>query len=205
MTKYRSVFAAGVCLLLLTGCGGTRMPDTIDKTTLSVEEEGKVTAYLVESFDKEYYNVEELKTMAVEEAAAYNTEAAAGEVVPITVEGVELLESGDMVKVTYQYSDAETFELHTEGILFYGTVAEALLAGYDMDAVSMSSVKDGAAVASEWVTTEAVDKHILITDQKAQVYSPYKVTHISEGAVYKENGSVDTTQAEGEVYILMKK
>lgn len=205
MTKYKSVFAVGLCLLLLTGCGGTKMPDTIEKTTLSVDEEGKITAYLVESFDKEYYDVEELKTMAVEEAAAYNTNAAMGEVVPISVEGVELLGNGESVKVTYLYNDADTYELHTEGILFYGTVTEALRAGYDMEDVSMSNVKDGEPVAPAWVTVDAADKHILITDQKAEIYSPYKVTHISEGAVYNENGSVDATQAEGEVYILMKK
>lgn len=205
MNKYRSVLAAGICLLLLTGCGGTQMPDTIEETTLSVDEEGKITAYLVESFDKEYYDAEELKTMAVEEAAAYNTDAEMGTVVPISVEGVELLESGNEVKVTYRYSDADTYELHTEGVLFYGTVTEALEAGYDMKDVSMSSVKDGEPVVPAWVAVEAADKHILITDQKAQIYSPYKVTHISVGAVCKEDGSVDTTQAEGEVYILMKK
>lgn len=205
MNKFRSVLAAGICLLLLTGCGGTQMPDTIEKTTLSVDEEGIVTAYLVESFDKEYYDVEELKTMAVEEAAAYNTGADAGTVVPISVEGVELLESGSEVKVTYRYNNADTYELHTEGVLFYGTVTEALKAGYDMKNVTMRSVKDGEPVAPAWIAVEAADKHILITNQKVEIYSPYKVTHISEGAVCNENGSVDATQAEGEVYILMKK
>jgi len=205
MKKYKSVLAVAGCMLLLTGCGGTRLPDTIEETTLSVDEEGKVTAHLVESFEKDYYDVSELQTMAVEEAAAYNTVAAEGDAVPIAVKGVSLLQDGKAVKVTYQYNNADTFELHTEGVLFYGTVKEAMEAGYNIEEVVLSSVKDGAHVAPAWVTVDAADKHILITDQKAQIYSPYKVTHISEDVVCKEDGGIDTTQAEGEVYILMKK
>lgn len=205
MSKYRSVVAAGLCLLILTGCSSTQVPDTIDKTTLSVTDAGEITMHLVDSFDKDYYDIAELESMAVEDAASYNTSANAGETVPVTVENVEMLENGKEVKVTYRYNNADTFEAHTEGILFYGTVTEAMAAGYRLESVSLNDVKGEEQVTGQWMMTEAAGKHLLITNQKAEIYSPYKVTHISEGAVYKENGSVDTTQAEGEVYILMKK
>lgn len=205
MNKYRSVVAAGLCLLILTGCQNTELPDTIDKTTLSVNDVGEVTLHLVDAFDKDYYNVTELESMAVEDAAAYNTTAGAGETVPVTVESVEMLENGKEVKVTYQYNNADSFEEHMEGILFYGTVTEAMTAGYHLEPVLLNAVKDGEQITGQWLMTEAAGKHLLITNQKAEIYSPYKVTHISEGVVYNDNGSVDTTQAEGEVYILMKK
>ena len=48
------------------------------------------------------------------------------------------------------------------------------------------------------------EKHILITDSKARLYCPGKVTHVSEGVQLLEDGSVDTTQASETVYIMMK-
>ena len=104
MNKYRALLATGLCLLLLTGCGGASLPEMIDKTTISVDDKGEVTAYLVETFDKDYYNVSELMSMAVEDAAAYNTAAAKDEKVPVTVDKVEMLETGKDVRITYKFS-----------------------------------------------------------------------------------------------------
>ncbi|MBE5883095.1 MAG: hypothetical protein E7291_01535 [Lachnospiraceae bacterium] len=205
MSRYRSVMAAGLCMLMLTGCGSVALPESIEKNTLSISEEGQITSYLVESFDKDYYDVSELTTMAVEDAAAYNADAQAGDSIPITVEEVEMLGTGADVMITYRYSAGEIYEKHREAVLFYGTVTEALEAGYSMEAVSLSSVKDQTLITEAWMKTEAADKHILITDQQAEIYLPYKVTHISAGVVSNENGSVDTTQTEGRSYILMKK
>ena len=188
---------------MLTGCA-SGVPELIERTTLEIEDDGEITSYLVDSFDKAYYEVSELKAMAVEDAAAYNTEHQEGDVVPITVEEVELLEQGNLVRVTYQYADAEVYQEHMEGVLFYGTVAEALANGYDMQSISMHKAKDGTPEAIDWIE-EATKRHILITDQKADIYCPYKVSHISEGAVMKDDGGVDATMSEAMVYILMNK
>ncbi len=205
MSKYRRIFLVGICLLLLTGCGSTVQPEDINKTTLSVSKEGQIAFYLVESFEKDYYDISELTSMAVEEAAAYNTEVQDDVNIPVAVEKVEMLENGTDVKITYKYSGAEVYADYMKSVLFYGTVSEAITAGYDVTSVSLSSVKDGSLVTEAWLKSEAANQHIMITDQKAEVYCPYKVTHISDGAVFNENGSVDTTQADGQVYILMKK
>ena len=205
MNKYRALLATGLCLLLLTGCGGASLPEKIDKTTISVDDKGEVTAYLVEAFDKDYYNVSELMSMAVEDAAAYNTTAAKDEKVPVTVEQVEMLETGKDVRITYKFSDTQTYSEYMGGVLFYGTVSEALLAGYHVQNASLSSIKDGTPVTGDWLQTEAAGKHILITNQAAEIYCPYAVTHISTAAVYNENGSVSNTQSDDIIYVLLKK
>lgn len=206
MSRYYRIGACLLlCILALSGCGQTKGPDTINTTTISVSDKGAVTAYLVGDFDREYYNLSELTAMAMEEAAQYNTSHAVQGSTPITVQKVENAETGDKVIITYQFDKTDTFNDYCEGVLFYGTVTEAVAEGYGLESSPLTSVKDGSLVTDGWMKQEAAGRHILITDQKAEIYCPYKVTHISEGAVYNADGSVDATQTEGNVVILMKK
>lgn len=69
-----SLRTAGVALLATvflacTGCQSTR---GIDVTTLVFNEDGSVTSVVVEDFEADYYDVEELKAQVEEEAGAYN-------------------------------------------------------------------------------------------------------------------------------------
>ena len=137
----------------------------------------------------------------IEDAAAYNTTAAKDEKVPVTVEQVEMLETGKDVRITYKFSDTQAYSEYMGEVLFYGTVSEALLAGYHVQNASLSSVKDGTPVTGDWIQTEAAGKHILITNQAAEIYCPYAVTHISTAAVYNENGSVSNTQSDDIIYV----
>lgn len=209
MSRYLKTGACFLlCILVLLGCGEAKLPENIEVNTLSISREGKVAAYLIGNFEKEYYNISELTSMAMEEAAEYNTEHAAGEGTPVVVEKVEALEGGtSRVRISYQYDSAGTFSGFNEEDLFYGTVSEAVAQGYfnSIAAGSVESVKDGTPVADTWIRQEASGKHIVITDEKALVYCPYKVTHISRGAVMKEDGSVDTTMVNGSCVILMTK
>jgi len=210
MSKYKKLIAcAGVCALALTGCSSNAVPEVPEQVmsnTIAVDEMGAVTFYLVEGFDKDYYDVSELKAMAVEEVAEYNTEKQTGTMVPVSVEKVAKIGNGSTdVVVAYKFMDDDTYVDFLEGELFYGTVAEAVNAGYDPSDFGLTDVKKGETAAEEWLTQEAGTQHILITDAKAEIYCPFKVTHVSEGAVYREDGSVVSEQEAGNVYILMKK
>lgn len=196
-----------ICLLfcagLLAGCGQAKVPEVVETSSIAVTKEGEVTSYLVDIFDKDYYTVDGLTKMAVEEAADYNTEHGVSEEMPVIVEKVELLTDGsDKIVVIHKFNSTDTFEDYTEGILFYGTVAQAQAKGYSLSA-SLIDVKKDAALTKEELLG-ASDKHILITDRKVKLYCPQTVTHVSNGAVLGTDGSVDATAAEGTVYILMK-
>ena len=175
----------------------------MDISTISVANNGMVTSYLVEDFDKEYYDVSGLADMAVKEAAAYNTEHQSSEIVPVSVEKVEKLTDGSgRVIVAYKFDSPKTFSDYNDGVLFYGTVGQAQAEGYDLD-VELTDVKKGTAITKEQLIQES-ERHILITDQKVKLYCPHKVTHVSDGAALNTDGSVDTALAEEAVYILMK-
>ena len=87
-------FAVSICLcmVLLTGCGGAKVPDVVDKPAVSVGGEGEVTVWQTGEFGEMYYNVAELAAMAEQEAADYNAEK--GKEAAVTVEKVEALAGG---------------------------------------------------------------------------------------------------------------
>ena len=194
-----------IVMLCLCGCGQAKLPAVIDKPTVSLAKDGSVTAYLVEDFDKDYYDLEELKDMVMQEAEDYNKskEQSLEEGFPVIVKEVDRVTGNDkLVSVVYDFNTAAVYQAFCNQKLFFGTVMEAWMKNIKFD-VPIHSVKDNSVLSEEKVL-EDKDKKIIVTDAKAVFYCPGKVTHVSEGAVYNEDGSVDTTTAEGLVYIILK-
>lgn len=218
MRKYRNVWGCLlICLLVLTGCGQSKGPGTIEGTTLSLDTAGKVTVYLVGNFGRDYYSLPELTGMVKEEAAEYN--ASHGGEEAVTVSNVEILEhDSSKAMILFQYDSAETYSDYNGANMFYGTVSEAAERGYALASTPLTSVKDGTLATESYLNQNAAGQHIFIYDYSAErldageseqesltVYCPYKVTYLSEGAVLNDDGSVEIGGCENVCYILMKK
>lgn len=197
-----------VCAWMLAGCGQAKAPETVEENTLWVDKEGLVRLYLVDEFDeKAYFDVPELTRMAMEEAEKHNKEhSSGGSRNAVVVEKVEKSAVDGRIHVNYTFADGKAFSEFEfiDETLFYGTVKEAKDAGYNLGSVALVNAKDGSMTTGAAIESSAAEKHILITDQKAVIYCPYPVTHVGEGAVCREDGTVDTTKAAGDVFILMK-
>lgn len=193
--------------LMMTGCGEAKVPDTIDRPMIAIAGNGTVTEYLVGEFSaKSYYSISGLSSMAAEEAAEYNTANQEGTAVPVKLVKAEALEDGsDRVCIVYEYDSAESYTGFNEGSLFYGTVEEALSQGYSINIELKSAAgEEGQALTGEQLE-QSGDKRLIIAPQGVYVYCPGKVEYISNNASMAEDGSVDTTAADGPVYILLKK
>lgn len=203
--KFLAAGLSGLLILSLTGCGqAAKLPETVVNTSLVVEKDGKVTSYLVNTFDKDFYNLDGLTQMVEEEAEEFN--AAHTEVTenPLTVKTVQALEGGSMVQVVQEFADTDSYAEYNEQELFYGTRVEALAEGISVD-LGLVSAADGTP-AEEQKLDKALEKnHLIITNASAYIYCPYPVLYISEGVVMGENGYVDASQSDGVVTILMKK
>ena len=71
--KFLTAGLSGLLILSLTGCGqAAKLPETVENTSLVVEKDGKVTSYLVNTFDKDFYNLDGLTQMVEEEAEEFN-------------------------------------------------------------------------------------------------------------------------------------
>ena len=203
--KFLAAGLSGLLILSLTGCGqAAKLPETVVNTSLVVEKDGKVTSYLVNTFDKEFYNLDGLTQMVEEEAEEFN--AAHTEVTenPLTVKTVQALEGGSMVQVVQEFADTDSYAEYNEQELFYGTRVEALAEGISVD-LGLVSAADGTP-AEEQKLDKALEKnHLIITNASAYISCPYPVLYLSEGVVMGEDGYVDASQSDGVVTILMKK
>lgn len=193
-----------VCCLLtasLTGCGRENVPEVIEETTVSISRKGQISAWLVGEFEKEYYSLFELTAMAEEEAAEFNRTAGENSGERVSLEKAEEL-SGNRVAVNYLFDGWQSFTAFNEETLFYGTVEEAARRELFPGAV-LKSV-GGEALLTEEQLEQKAEKHIIITDVKADIYCPGRAAYLSEGASVNSDGSINTVRAEGLVYILMK-
>lgn len=210
--------------ILLSGCGQSGIPKDIRESTLVIDSNGRVTAYMVEEFDKNYYNLSELTTMAQMQAEEFvSTGTESGQVQVVSVETVQ--DDSSRVVITYQFDETDSYKRFTGDELFYGTVAEVIQHGYD-SGMSMQSVKDGSILTTEELL-QKLGQHFLIyypvqlkpeqvklnpeseEHRQISIYCPETVEYVSQGAVINQDGSITISWVLGTdyipVYILLKK
>ncbi len=202
MRKYGRLAAAlCLCIVFLSGCGEAKVPDIVDTPSVAVSKEGEVTVWQVGLFDKADYVLSELQAMATQEAAQFNS--ASGKASAVAVDKVEALEDGSgKVVVAYRFDGWESASGFLQEDFFSGTVAEAVTGGH-IAGVAMKSVKDNTPFSEEQLG-QTTDGYVVVTDIKANIYCPGKVSHISQGASVNSDGSIDTSGAEGPVCILYR-
>ena len=146
--------------------------------------------------------------MAVREVTQFNEGRAQDALV--TVEKIEALpDNSGKAAVTYQFGNWQSCTdfigndfFYGTNELFYGMVSEALSMGYGSEAI-LKNVKDNTLFTGEQLK-QASDQYMIVTDVKANIYCPGKVTYLSDGASLNEDGSVNTFEVEGLAYILLK-
>lgn len=185
-----------LCMAVFAGCGAAKVPDTVTDTSLIIDKSGSVVSHIVEAFDRDYYDLNDLRKMAQEELADYNTTHQKGEHALVSLERVEALsDAGNSVVVTYSYDSAATYEAYTGNLLFYGTVDEAMKAGYDFETLNrpLFDAKGAKRMESKELQESGMSgKHVVLMGEAAKVYCPYRVSCVSGGAVVSQDGSIDT-------------
>ncbi len=193
--------------LFVTGCAKEPVYVPVTTNTIEVTEDGNVIGYMVESFDKEYYDIEELESMVRTELGEYNTASPelkedAGRV-PIEVDRVIMAEDGSKnVVVALNFQNTTVYADYMGKELFYGTVAEAIAAGYEVDK-KLSKVKGGDLLTGD-LLQKNMEKKILILEDAVSVRLPQSVQFLSTNAKLDGYGYVDCTVGEELKYIIIK-
>ena len=192
-------------VLLLSGCGSSASAKCSTQTGLSVEKDGQVVFYIVDSFDKGYYDLDELRDMAQEEVSAYNSVNGSGGSGTVTLENVARMEGNEQqVRVVYRFSNSAAYSAFQKETLYYETVDQA---------IRLRHIFSGAVLfnGGEMITLDEGNqkqlegRHILVTDAATKINLPYEVAYYSEGVQLLEDGSVDTSQCEEPAVLLLKK
>lgn len=172
MRKWIAAILAVLCAATFTGCGSTK--DT-DITTIAVGKDGSLTSTIVEEFEKEYYDAEDLKEYTLDAVAAFN---AAGTDRDVSVSKVE--EKDGTVVLQMKYPNADNYSEFNGKVFFAGTIAEAYDSGMDLD-VTLQDVTDESKSAGKSDILQMGEKKIVILQENVAVEVPGKLLYASNG------------------------
>jgi len=195
-------------LFMIFGLAGCSEKEVIPVTepTVEITEDGELIAYLVEDFDKEYYDLGELETMVREEVADFvGNQALVSEdgKEGMTVESVSMAADGSKkVVVALRFANSEIYADYFDVEAFFGTVSQAQKAGYGLSA-ALTDVENGEIFTEEDAQKNS-KRRILIIEGSVVVRCPKEVLYIGTNTSLTEEGFVDCTEGEGLKLIIMK-
>lgn len=153
--------------LLLIGCGGKFEPT---ESTIFVTPKGAVQSAIMESFDKAYYDFEELSEDVGKEVKSYcldvNEEA-------ITVES--LTHESDRVTLIMNYQTIEDYTAFNEVLLFNGSYAEAVAAGY-----APEELYDADGQAADLDSEKLDNLNVVVTEESVCIQTSGKIKYVSD-------------------------
>ena len=189
-------FCLLICMLsVLAGCGGSVPAES----TIALDKKGKITDTIVEEFDKDFYDSEELQSEIESELAEYNKNFAADHV---TLKKFEVKDGTATLQLVFDGS--EYYEDYMEMTLFTGTVAEARAEGYELTGELLGA--DGAQTSLDSLdSADEAQVLVLETDETVQVQTPGTILAVSAGGNVSVTGKKQSAVSDGGLsYIIYK-
>lgn len=180
---------SSIIILLFTGCGKDA---DISGSLITINKDGSIEARIVESFDKDYYNVDELVAMTNQELAAYNGS--------ITLESYEL--SGTDMSMTFSFSNVDAFNSYMPEKLFVGNIQNAYAAGYSINRSLNNVATEGAVIGKENLQNMASSK-VIVIQGSSTVRCPSDVSYYEVGTTLVDHRTVKP-DANGVYFIMYK-
>lgn len=191
--------------LWVSGCGNSQVWAAWSTDQVAIEKDGRIVYCVVDSFDKNFYNLDELTGMAVEEAAYFNGKNKSGNSTPVVVEEVAKVEEGDgLVRVVYHFDSDATYSAFLGEPLFYETLGQAVSAKRIFTGEVLFDAQ-GSISLDERTQEQLAGKHVIVTNSKTVFHPPYQVLYYSEGVKILGDGSVDTTACVDKAILILKK
>ncbi len=182
--------------LILAGC--SQGEDNYDETTLTVEKNGKVSQHIVESFDRDYYSIDELKGEYNDAVRSYNDSIGGEE---IKLKNVELKDS--RVYVDIAFTGPSDYESFVGEKLFVGTVNDAYDNGYSMD-VTLKGVQEGDKIGKVRIMGMS-DKDIIILSEHVRIKTFKDIAYVSANVdVVDDNQARVLSESDGLAYLILK-
>ena len=180
----------------LTACAESE--DNFEETTITVERRGKVSENIVESFDKDYYDIEELKSEFTDSVNDYN-ESIGGE--EIRLKKMELKNS--KVYVNIDFTGPSDYERFVGERLFVGTIDDAYDNGYSMD-VTLKGVESGDRIGKVRIMGMK-DKEIIILSEHVRINTFRDIAYVSANVdVIDSRSARVVNESDGLAYLILK-
>ena len=145
-----------ILICVMVGCGKVNASSS-DMDTVSFMKDGKIVQTIVEDFDQDYYDVDELSEMTKKKIDLYSDSD--GDIVCESVD-----ESDGIITVKISYQTDEDYMDFNSRELFFGTVKEADEAGY---VVKDMVLDDGESLSDEQLG-QIENNRVVIIQTKAE-------------------------------------
>lgn len=159
------------CALVFSGCG-RKTEEPVTQTTLTIGADGRVQYEIVESFDQSYYDVEELARLSEEAVAAYNMKNDGERVQLVRTEITD-----GMLHMVLDFASASDFSHFGFVSLTYDTVDGVRQNGQTVPSGLIDA--KGETVSTAELMVEEANRHIIISQEPAQLRTPYKIRYHS--------------------------
>ena len=191
------IAVAALAVLMLTGCGHEDT-DSFGESRLNVAKKGKVTEQIVESFDKDYYSLDELTGEFESRISGYNDSIGSEE---IKLKKINL--ENDVLTVELEFSGPSDYSNFTGEELFVGSVGDAYDNGYTMD-VTLKGVDEGDKIGKVQIMG-LIDRNIIILSEHVRVRAFSDIAYVSANVdVLGSNEARVLSESDGLAYIILK-
>lgn len=168
------------------------------ESTIVVAKKGRISERIIENFDKDYYNLDELKSEFESLVSQYNENIGGEE---IRLKKVEL--NGTLLTVDLDFTGPSDYENFTGERLFVGTVKDAYDNGYSMD-VTLKGVENGDKIEKVQIMGLS-DKSIVILSEHVRVRTFDDIAYVSANVdVVGDNEARVLSESDGLAYIILK-
>ena len=182
-------------LLGLSGCGPTEEA-TLSQNSIVISTDHKVDTYISEDFDTSVYSDIELMDFVGKEIDSYNAVHPGA----VTLNDAKLEEG--KVKLSISYSSLQACNDNMNGILFVGTVGDAIDLGIDMN-VSLYKVGAGIRTVGKNDFPNMRDEKLIIVNGKYTLRVPGKVKYYSQWMDLLDDNTVQPLQDKGDRYFVI--
>ena len=189
-----SIFASCLFLFIFTGCGKKHY----DRPTYEFKKNGHIIEHLSEEFPSSEYDETEWEDSIRSSADSYKN----GKDGSINIKKVRY--EDDILDCSVDYSDDDAYFYLNEQPLFYGTVGEALKAGYGLSS-PVVSVKKGDKLSADKLKGMSDHKIIIFianSDKGADLKTYRKMDYVTENLSVDDSKKKATVTDDNTAYIV---
>jgi hypothetical protein len=213
MKKIIGVMVAACTAIGLVACGSKDVTadTTASGSTITISKDGSISNSIVEEFGESYYDEDSLKSMIEDSIFEYVNKSSDSNIDKPSLKSCKVADG--YANVTIDYESYKAYAGFNGEDLFVGTVAEANMAGYDLN-ISLKDVSDTSVTISKPQLLGMGDNHIVIIEaEKVEDGAQIETVHVNtyDEILYVGNGvtktgkkSADVNVASGYGYIVFK-
>lgn len=161
---------------VLAGCGKSRMPEV---SSVSIGKDGGIVHQIVGELDRDYYEMDSLKTMASDRVTEYCDDNGEG-----SVTLGDVTEKDGRVLIQINYSTGEDYSAFNHRELYVGSLEEADEQGYQLEGVAFIS-PDGKPTEFGYMEGHDTTQIVIVATKPSEelVVNTYgKVLYINQSA-----------------------